>query len=761
MHLDLNREADMSKKEQGLGNPWLEWWSGATQSYGPVYEYWLDACQRGILTLDVLRERGNAYEQQRVRLSPCVLGFDAEIVLDGRTFERPVNYTLMRIKPPTGMKIDVGKRPFIIFDPRAGQGPGIGGMKHDSEIGEVLQAGHPCYFVGFLEDPMPGQTVEDVCQAEARFVARVAELHPEAVAAEGRPCLIGNCQAGWQIMIMSAIHPDVIGPVMLAGSPLSYWQGVHGKAPMRYSGGLLGGTWLTALAGDLGNGRFDGAHLVANFESMHPSNTYWKKLYRLYSKVDTEAPRFLEFEKWWGNPVLLNAGEMQWITDELFVGNKLAVGDVHTSDGLRVDLRNIKSPIIIFCSFGDDITPPQQALDWVLDLYEDVDELIANGQTVVYTLNQSIGHLGIFVSGQVATKEDEELIDCMDMIDLLPPGLYEAVITEPGPEVDNPQLIHGRYLLSVQARTLDDIRALGGNGVDDDQCFASVDAVSKINEGLYQTFISPMLRGMVNEQSAALLRELHPNRLPFSLFSDKNPLMPAVAEWTEAVRVNRRPVAADNPLLTLEKWTSDGIVKTLDAFTDARDAMVEAMFFSIYGAPLLQALVGLRAEGAETHRHAVRNLVREAAVHRMETTLEQRFESGSLLEAALRALIYIRDPDWQVDERNFSVLRELAAEQPASMHIGHTRFKELMKEQFLIMRLDEERALAAIPQLLPNDDEQRAAMLRAIHRLITASGALPEEKKPRLARIEALFGKPAEERSSHGQPRKPAIAVVK
>jgi Protein of unknown function (DUF3141) len=114
---------------------------------------------------------------------------------------------------------------------------------------------------------MPGQTKEDVCRAEGRFVAKVAELHSEA---EGKPCLIGNCQAGWQITLMSAIHPDVVGPLLLAGAPLSYWAGVHGTAPMRYLGGLLGGTWLTALSGDLDNGRFDGAYLVGNFESLKP-----------------------------------------------------------------------------------------------------------------------------------------------------------------------------------------------------------------------------------------------------------------------------------------------------------------------------------------------------------------------------------------------------------------------------------------------------------------------------------------------------------
>jgi len=101
----------------------------------PVQEYWMDACQRWILTLDVLRRRGNSYLDQRERISPAVLNFPFEVLLDGRTFERPVNYVLVRIKSPAGVAIDPRKRPFVVFDRRAGKGPGIGGMKHDSEIG--------------------------------------------------------------------------------------------------------------------------------------------------------------------------------------------------------------------------------------------------------------------------------------------------------------------------------------------------------------------------------------------------------------------------------------------------------------------------------------------------------------------------------------------------------------------------------------------------------------------------------------------------
>ena len=99
-----------------------------------------------------------------------------------------------------------------------------------------------------------------------------------------------------------------------------------------------------------------------------------------------------------------NADEMQFIVDELFIGNNLAAGRIKTSDGIAVDLRNIRSPIVVFCSKGDNITPPQQALGWILDLYENVDEIRADEQTIVYTIHESAGHLGIFVSAELPEK---------------------------------------------------------------------------------------------------------------------------------------------------------------------------------------------------------------------------------------------------------------------------------------------------------------------------------------------------------------------
>jgi pimeloyl-ACP methyl ester carboxylesterase len=728
-----NSGSQVTEKAAGLPSPW------PMPGANGLLDYWVDAWQRSILLMDVLRQRGNNCVEHNARNAPHVLSFDTELVLDGRSLSRPVNYGLVRIIPPQGTSVDPNKRPFIVFDPRAGHGPGIGGMKHDSEIGVALAAGHPCYFVGFLPDPVPGQTVEDVCEAEARFVEEVIKRHPNA---EGKSCLIGNCQAGWQIMMMAAIHPEKVGPIMLAGSPLSYWAGVHEKNPMRYLGGLLGGTWLTSLAGDLGNGIFDGANLVANFESLHPDNTYWKKIYNVYSKVDTEPPRFLEFEKWWGSPVLLNAEEMQAIADQLFVGNKLVSGELHSSNGTRIDLRNIKSPIIVFCSWGDDITPPQQALHWIPDLYDHEDEIVKAGQTIVYCLHQSIGHLGIFVSGKVATKEHEEFADAMDMIDLMPPGLYEAVITGIDETVENPELVRGNYLFSLETRKLEDIRKIGGNSPEDDLAFATAARVSEVTQGVYSTLMRPAVRAMVTETSAELMRRNHPNRLRFEAFSDQNPFMRPIADWAETVRRDRRPVSPNNPFLAFEHMASDMITSGLEMWGKARDAATEAFFFNTYGSPVVQAMVGLRSDNTSVSRRMGRDVAREAAAKEAAVHLEQRIDQGGLIEAAVRALIYVRLPEGKVDERGFAALKQISAELPAAKRIGLVRFKEIVKEQYLLLLLDAERAIAALPKLLPANRRQCEEALALVHRVLAARGALPEEGRRRLERIEAMFAGP-------------------
>ena len=697
-------------------------------------EYWVDNMQRTVLFWDVLRRRSQIYYEQRAKAVPNVLSFDAELVLDARTFERPANYILVRIKPPAGVRVDAKRRPFVVVDPRAGHGPGIGGFKADSELGVAMRAGHPAYFVGFTPEPMPGQTIEDVMHAEAAFLEKVIELHPEA---EGRPCVVGNCQAGWAVMMLAAVRPELFGPLIIAGSPLSYWAGVEGENPMRYSGGVLGGSWLTALTSDLGNGKFDGGHLVSNFESLNPANTYWSKSYNVWSKVDTEAERFLEFERWWGGHVNLNAEEMQWIVDQLFVGNRLATAEIVTSDGERIDLRNIRSPILCFCSKGDNITPPQQALGWIVDLYQKDDDIRAAAQTIIYAIHESVGHLGIFVSGGVARKEHDEFASNIDLIDVLPPGLYEAVMTPKSGAAAGADLVAGDWIVRFEPRTLAALRSIVQPSEDNERRFATARRVSEINLGLYRTFLQPFVRALAGTQAAEQLRHLHPAELPFLLFSDRNPLMQQVASWAEQVRQSRQPVSPDNPLLAMQARFSDSVVEALERFGEMKDRTFEQMFLGIYSSPLLQAMLGMRASDEPPRRRPGIEPERLAFIHKRIAEIKARVAEGGALEAGIRGVLYIGMAGPGADERAFNVLRQIRGTHGS---LDPAQFKQILREQFFALLLDREAALAAIPTMLPADAAARAKILETVRRIVSAAGDLGEERAGRLAQVEKLFG---------------------
>jgi pimeloyl-ACP methyl ester carboxylesterase len=702
--------------------------------FNSAMEYMVDAGQRTLLFCDVMRQRGQQYEEHLREAVPNVLNYRSELVMDGRTLKRPVNYGLVRIIPPDRIEVDPTRRPFVVIDPRAGHGPGIGGFKADSEIGVALKAGHPCYFVGFMPEPMPGQTIEDIARAEAVFLEKVIALHPNA---DGKPCVIGNCQAGWAVMILAAIRPDLFGPLILAGSPLSYWAGVHGKNPMRYSGGLLGGSWLTALTSDLGAGTFDGGWLVQNFENLNPSNTLWTKQYNVYAKVDTEPPRYLEFEKWWGGHVSLNAEEIQFIVDELFVGNNLAAGRIKTSDGVNVDLRNVRSPIVVFCSKGDNITPPQQALDWILDLYDDVNEIRSYGQTIVYTIHESVGHLGIFVSGGIARKEHSEFSSNIDLIDVLPPGLYEATFERKTGEGANEDLASGDWIMKCEARTLNDIRALGGNSPEDERRFATAARVSEINLSLYRAFVQPMVKALVTPPVADLLRQWHPLRVSYEAFTEANPLMAPLARMAETVREHRKPAAQSNPFLGIQETVSHQIINSLDAFRDARDSMAERLFLAIYGNPALQAAVGIKPDSVRERRAPKSVLHRELLARRIEE-LRAQVDKGGLQECTIRALIYVASARGKVDERGVQTLRRIRLAEDRH-RLTLAEFKAMAREQFFLMLLEPEAALAAIPRLLPPSTEERQKALAIIRNVLSASGEIKGEVAERLNRVTALF----------------------
>lgn len=681
-------------------------------------DYVTDAGQRAILFLDIMRQVGNNFVAGIEGDGKLVLVYDYKMVVDGRELERPVNYALVHILPPAGVQVNPILRPYIIIDPRAGHGAGIGGFKYDSEVGVALAQGHAVYFVIFFPQPEPGQTLADVCVAEGRFVRDVSLRHPGAP----RPVIVGNCQGGWAAMLLAASNPDVTGPVVANGAPLSYWAGVRGKNPLRYTGGLAGGALPAALFSDLGNGRFDGANLVLNFEAMNPGNTWWSKYYNVFANVDTEAPRFIGFERWWSTFYFMNEAEIRWIIENLFIGNKLQRGEAVLGGRGPVDLKRIKAPIIVFASQGDDITPPQQALNWIPAVYSDEREIRARGQRIVYMVHKDIGHLGIFVSAKVARKEHDRIVTILEMVEALAPGLYEMRIEKKiGEGAD------AVYIMACEERTIADIRALD-DGQDDEAPFALVARLSRFWVDGYELTARPFVKAMVTPAFAQAMVQAHPLRMRRYILSDRNPAMGPVAALADQVRATRKPVAPGNPFFLTEKLFAGVVEQTMTFLNDMKAAGNELLFFALYANPFLTRLTEGRApDPAAQFGETLRELPKvEAALGNIER--------GGFAEAVIRMLILMARSRGSVRQSRLERSNAILQSTEPFQGMGEDIRTQIIDEQTLIIDFEPEAAIRALLKLLPGAAERQ----RAIRLVEDIAGDPAEMSEPTIRMLRRL-----------------------
>jgi hypothetical protein len=559
--------------------------------------------------------------------------------------------------------------------------------------------------------------------------------------------LVGICLGGWAVMMLAAARPDIAGPLVINGAPMSYWAGNDGDNPMRYAGGLLGGAWLSLLASDLGGGKFDGAHLVENFETLNPANTYWDKYYHLFDDVDNEAQRFLDFERWWGGFYLMNEEEIRWIVNNLFIGNKLAQGEARLGPGRYVDLKAIKQPIIVFASMGDNITPPQQAFNWISDLYSSTAEIKANGQTIVGLIHEDVGHLGIFVSGKVAKKEHTQIVSVLKYIQALPPGLYGMKIHEKV-GADG----HVEYDVTLHERKLEDLKRLQKYGRVDEKPFEAVAALSELNERAYELLLRPFVRETVPEWLAKAWREWHPLRVQRWAFSDRNPWLAGLPAMAAAARTNRHPRAADNPGRRAEHLGSAYVSAGLDLYRDLRDAAGEAAFFEVYGNLLSLSMADQRAVIRRQTPFDARAL---PAVRQVLDEIDQ----GGLPEAIIRTgILVVKAGGGTRRLAQMEHTRELLAPTGVLRHIDEDQFRRLLHEETLVVEFEPRLAKSSLPKLVHSTSDR--LKLNRVFDSLEADSGLDARQKALLDDLRKLVPRPPAEPTPHarkatkGKPRR-------
>jgi hypothetical protein len=133
---------------------------------------------------------------------------------------------------------------------------------------------------------------------------------------------------------------------------------------------------------------------------------------------------------------------------------------------------------------------------------------------------------------------------------------------------------------------------------------------------------------------------------------------------------------------------------------------------------------------SDKHREMLRARIAE---------LKSRIGEGGLREAAVRGLLYVGSARGMVDERSLEALRNLRRADTGA-RLTLSEFKMLVREQFFMLLLDQDTALAAIPKLLPDNAGDRRTAFAAIREVLAASAEISGEVAKRLNRVAGLFG---------------------
>jgi pimeloyl-ACP methyl ester carboxylesterase len=390
--------------------------------------YWKDAAQRAVLTMDVLRQRGDIFLEHEEAGCPPVLIYDYDVVMDGADLPRPCCYQLLRIKCAgwaSTVRLSPGNGPISSSTRAPDMAPA------SAVSSRTARSASPCA-AAIRSISLPSGACRKrgrpwpTSPFRSRVRAQVMEEHPDAP----NPIITGNCQGGWAALLLAATNPDLTGPVVLNGAPVSTWVGRVGDQPdalqRRRSRRHLERHAIPILATACST-----APTSSRISNAQPRPQLFRQVLRsLFQGRYRSATGSWNSRRWWGGYFLLNEAEMKWIVEQLFVGNKLPRTRPSWSRAATIDIKQIRAPIIVFASWGDNITPPQQALNWIIDTYTDEREIAIRGQRIIYMVHDQVGHLGIFVSSKIAKKEHTEVTSTLKTIEALAPGLYEMTIDD-------------------------------------------------------------------------------------------------------------------------------------------------------------------------------------------------------------------------------------------------------------------------------------------------------------------------------------------
>jgi hypothetical protein len=325
----------------------------------------------------------------------------------------------------------------------------------------------------------------------------------------------------------------------------------------------------------------------------------------------------------------------------------------------------------------------------------------------------------------------------MDVIDCLPTGLHEMIISPRPVSVPHGGFVTGDWIARFEARSLDDIRALGRNSPEDDRAFAAVARVSELNLTTYRTVMQPLVRALVSQPMADLARAMNPLRLSYTIFADSNPWMKGVQALAAGVAAARRPAAADNAFLALQKQVSDQIIAALNGYQAARDKMAEKMFFGFYGSPVVQKFLGIDSRTEVRPPPTISPDI--LAAHRARAdSYATKLRTGGFDAALTRAVLYVLAADWVLDQRCALALN---AARRRIMRLPLADFKVLVREQSFLLQTERDRAVEALAVLVP-EPQARRDLLEQVRTIVAAGDPPTAGERDRLTQLSQVLAVP-------------------
>ena len=187
----------------------------------------------------------------------------------------------------------------------------------------------------------------------------------------------------------------------------------------------------------------------------------------------------------------------------------------------------------------------------------------------------------------------------------------------------------------------------------------------------------------------------------------------------------------------MQENVSRQIVAALDGWREVIESAAERLFMATYGSTALQAAAGIDPHSALPLRKAAKSALHQKLIETRIAELKSRVAAGGLREAVIRALLFAGMDRAAVDERGFEMVRRIRQSQTDT---PLPLFKATVREQFYMLLIDSEAALAAIPSMLPDDADTRRKAFDLIGDVLDARGRHSARDRERMERIGGLFG---------------------